>query len=192
MSNDNTDPNNASEPFRVLCEFLDERELNYTTEPDQKRARFSIRCTNAIFNCLLGITHNDTLLQIHVRYPIFVSNEKYRVSAAELLTRANYCLHVGKFEFDFRDGEVRFHVSQAIGDFPLEKNILGRLFSSALNRADQYFPALVQHLHAGVTPEDAVYTAELDLHAATVQETTPPPKKTPRRKNTPQPDAPKE
>ena len=192
MTNDNTNPSDASEPFRVLCELLDERELNYTTEPDEKRARFPIRCSNAVFNCLLEITHNDSLLQIHVRYPIFVSNEKYRGSAAEILTRANYGMHVGKFEFDFRDGEVKFHVSQAIGDFPLEKNIVSRLFSSALNRADQYFPALVQHLHAGVTPEDAVYTAELDLHAANVQETPPAPKKTPRPKNNPQTDAPKE
>ena len=192
MSNENPNPSDANEPFSVLCAHLDDREIKYKTHPEDKRVTFSIKCANAVYNCLLEITHNDSLLQIHVRYPLFVSNEKYRVSTSELLSRANYGLSVGKFEFDFRDGEVRFHVSQAIGDFTLEKETISRLFSSALNRADQYFPALVQHLHAGVTPEDAVFTAELDLHAANVQETPPAPKKTSRRKNTPQSDAPKE
>ena len=192
MSNDNTNPSSSNEPFSVLCEHLDEKQIKYRSNPDEKKVTFSITCSNAVFNCLLGITHNDSLLQIHVRFPVYVKNEKYRVSAAELLTRANYGLSVGKFEFDFRDGEVRFHVSQAIGSFPLEKDTISRLIATAINRADQYFPALVQHLHAGVTPEDAVYTAELDLHAANVQETPPTPKKTPRRKNTPQSDASRE
>jgi hypothetical protein len=39
---------------------------------------------------------------------------------------------------------------------------------------DRYFPALMQHIHAGYTPEDAVFHAELDSHADSVQETPKP------------------
>lgn len=192
MNNQNTEPNSFSEPFRVLCEYIDEKDIKHSVVPEEKKVSFTVSCTNAVFTCISGITHNDSLLQIHVRYPLYVKNEKCRVSVAELLTRANYGLPIGSFEFDFRDGEVRFRASHSIGSFPLEKEAIDRLFSVAINRADQYFPALVQHLHAGVTPEDAIYLAELDLHAANVQAATPAPKQLPRLKNTPQPDAPKE
>lgn len=47
---------------------------------------------------------------------------------------------------------------------------------------DRYFPAFMQHIHAGYTPEDAVFHAELDTHAETVQES---PKKTEKPKSTP-------
>ena len=57
--------------------------------------------------------------------------------------------------------------------FPLEKVVVDRIIGSSLRTADRYFPAIVQHLYAGVTPEDAVYAAELDYHAATVQEASP-------------------
>ncbi len=40
----------------------------------------------------------------------------------------------------------------------------------------------MQHIHAGYTPEDAVFHAELDTHAETVQEN---PKKTEKPKATP-------
>jgi hypothetical protein len=39
---------------------------------------------------------------------------------------------------------------------------------------DRYFPAFMQHIHAGYTPEDAVFHAELDYNADRVEETTKP------------------
>ena len=39
---------------------------------------------------------------------------------------------------------------------------------------DRYFPAFMQHIHAGYTPEDAVFHAELDYNADRVEETTTP------------------
>jgi hypothetical protein len=44
---------------------------------------------------------------------------------------------------------------------------------------DRYFPAFMQHLHAGYTPEDSVFHAELDTNAELVED-TPGPKVVPK------------
>jgi hypothetical protein len=49
---------------------------------------------------------------------------------------------------------------------------------------DRYFPAFMQHIHAGYTPEDAVFHAELDYNAERVEE-TPKPSPKPKEKAKP-------
>ena len=169
MSNTEDTAPAASTPFAVILEHLSDRGFDYTVNGEKNHVELSVWAANAVYRCHIRITNEDALFQAYFYYPIVV-REKYRSSANELLTRANRGLSVGSFEFDFKDGEVRFRVSQAIGDFPLEKKVVSRLLSTALNTADRYFPALAQHLYAGITPEDAVYTAELDIHAASVRE----------------------
>jgi hypothetical protein len=60
-------------------------------------------------------------------------------------------------------------------------------FMTAYFTADRYFPAFMQHIHAGYTPEDAVFHAELDAHADAIEE---PPKKAPKAKEEAKPSAP--
>jgi hypothetical protein len=47
-------------------------------------------------------------------------------------------------------------------------------FMTAYFTMDRYFPAFMQHLHAGYTPEDAVFHAEIDYNADRVEETPKP------------------
>jgi hypothetical protein len=47
-------------------------------------------------------------------------------------------------------------------------------FMTAYFTTDRYFPAFMQHIHAGYTPEDAVFHAELDYNAERVEETPKP------------------
>ena len=90
---------------------------------------------------------------------------------AELITWANYCMPLGKFEMDMKDGEVRFHITHVIGELGLSSDLIEKHFMTAYYTADRYFPAFMQHLHAGYTPEDAVFHSELDSHADLVEDT---------------------
>jgi hypothetical protein len=163
-----------SAPFNALIEHLDSKSFTYSSYPEEKRVCFSICGKHANYDFVFRITHEEELLQISARYPFFVREEKLRPTVAELLTRANYNLLLGNFEMDMKDGEVRFHVTHMIVDGLLADVAIDKAYRAILFTMDRYFPALMQHIHAGYTPEDAIFHAELDMHADAVEETPKP------------------
>jgi hypothetical protein len=50
-----------------------------------------------------------------------------------------------------------------IGELGLTSEMIEKHFMTAYFTMDRYFPAFMQHIHAGYTPEDAVFHAEMDL-----------------------------
>jgi hypothetical protein len=153
-----------SGPYRTLLDFIEKRGYVHSSQPAERKILINITGRNAEYRFQLRLSHDDEFLQILVHYPFRVREEKLRGSVAELLTRANYAMLLGKFEMDLSDGEVRFHLSHLI-ESELSVETVERLFFTSLLTAERYFPALMQHLHAGYTPEDAVYLAELDYHS---------------------------
>jgi hypothetical protein len=167
-------PSDFSAPFNALIEYLDAKNFNYSSYPEENRVTLNLCGHHANYRFAFRITHEGEFLQLTAFYPFFVRNEKLRPSAAELLTRANYNLLLGNFEMDMKDGEIRFHVTHMIEDGGLTQSAIDKAYSATLFTMDRYFPALMQHIHAGYTPEDAVFHAELDNNAETVQETPKP------------------
>lgn len=153
-----------SGPYRTLLDFIEKRRYVHSSIPGEGKVLVNITGKNAEYRFQLRLSHDNEFLQITAHYPFRVREEKLRLTVSELLTRANYAMLLGKFEMDFSDGEIRFHLSHLIeGELAVET--VERLFFTALLTAERYFPALMQHLHAGYTPEDAVYLAELDYHS---------------------------
>jgi hypothetical protein len=175
--------------FQALIDYLESKNFNYTSFPEEQRVTLSLSGKNANYRFTARISHDGDYLQITGCYPFFVRDEKLRFSTAELITRANYTMPIGKFEMDLSDGEVRFHVTHVIENTVPPVGIVERLFMTSYFTLDKYFPALMQHIHAGYTPEDAVFHAEFDKHAEAVQE-TPKVQKTPDASETPKAEAP--
>jgi hypothetical protein len=166
-------------PFQAVQDYLDSKKFNYTPYPADHQVTLNMSGKNACFRFSARISHEGDYLQICASMPFFVRDEKQRLSVAELITRANYCMPLGKFEMDMKDGEVRFHITHVIGDTELSSTMIEKHFMTAYYTADRYFPAFMQHLHAGYTPEDAVFHSELDSHAEQFED-TPKPKAEPK------------
>jgi hypothetical protein len=77
--------------------------------------------------------------------------EGQRSLMAELLCRVNYRLAVGGFEFDMRDGEIRYKISQLIGSVPIEKEVLGHCLGLCIFTHERYGKLLVP-LCLGLAP----------------------------------------
>lgn len=161
---------NLPAPLQILCRHFDEHSVNYRVEPDRVTLRMD--SGNAVHKCIFRVTHRDEVFSIFVHYPVMVKADR-RGSVAELINRANFGICLGKFEMDMADGEVRFHLSHLMQDQQLEEETIKKLFCAALTTADRYFPALMQLLHGGLTPEDAVFMAEIDMHAEQVEDAAP-------------------
>jgi hypothetical protein len=164
----------SSPSFQALIDYIESKNFNHTPYPEEKRVTLSMSGKNANFRFTARITNEDDCLQVTANYPFSIREEKLRSSTAELITRANYCMPLGKFEMDMADGEVRFHLTHVIGELGLTSEMIEKHFMTAYFTMDRYFPAFMQHIHAGYTPEDAVFHAELDYNAERVEETPKP------------------
>ena len=163
-----------SPEFQAVIDYIESKNFTHTSHPEDQRVTLTLSGKNTNLYFTTRITHEDAYLQVTAAYPFKVRDEKLRLSSAELITRANYCMPLGKFEMDMSDGEVRFHISHVIGELGLTAAMIEKQFMTAYFTADRYFPAFMQHIHAGYTPEDAVFHAELDTHVDSVQETPKP------------------
>lgn len=166
--------------FQAVIDYLESKDFSYTPYPEENRISLTMSGKNANYRFAARITHDGEYLQITSYYPFFVREEKLRPSSAELLTRANYNMPIGKFEMDMKDGEIRFHVTHILEGSVPPAQVIERIFMTSYFTIDRYFPALMQHLHAGYTPEDAVFHAELDTHADSVTDTVKESSKTPK------------
>jgi len=176
MPDNDTIESSASDfgtPFRALLDHCENKGLKFRANQKKKRIKLTLCRRHALYNCNLQITHDDGVFQIHLNYPVLAKDKKMRPAAAEFVARANYGMVIGNFEFDMRDGEVRYHVGHLIVDGHLEEDTIGHLISTALYTADRYFPSFMQLLFGGLTPGDAVFLAELDIHSDRVEDSPP-------------------
>ena len=175
MSDENFSPEFGT-PYQAIIDHLEAGDIRFRADAEQKSVFFSIRCDAATYDVALLVTHDDEVFQVYVVLPLGSGNEKMRPLMAEFVARANHRLVLGAFDLDMDDGRVRYHVGHVIGEGGLANETIHRLIGTAVSTADRYFPALAQVLFAGHTPADAVYLAELDLHAEAVEDAAPAPK----------------
>jgi len=166
-----------SSAYKALTDYLDSNKYSYTPYPKENRVSFSFCGYYADYRVQFRITHDEDYFQLTIHFPFRVRDEKLRASVSDLITRANYKMLLGKFEMDLADGEILFHASHLIDGGIFTSETVERIYMTSIVTMDRYFPALMQHIHAGYTPEDAIFHAELDMHAEAVAEEPMKPKK---------------
>ena len=83
-----------------------------------------------------------------------------RAAVGEYLHRANYGLHVGNFEMDFGDGEIRFKSSVDAEGLDLSDTFLANLIGLNCRMIDRYQPGIVAVMEDGLSPADAIKKVE--------------------------------
>lgn len=91
------------------------------------------------------------------------AEENSREKVAEYISRANYGMRFGNFEFDFRDGEIRFKVSCRAGDTALTHDQIMDSFLLPVAQFEIYGDNLLAVLFGLKEPEEAIEDAEADL-----------------------------
>ncbi|MGK7945104.1 MAG: YbjN domain-containing protein [Microcystaceae cyanobacterium] len=79
---------------------------------------------------------------------------------AEFITRVNYGLSIGNFEFDFSDGEIRFKTSIDITEDGFGLATIERLIYTNVLMMDRYFPGLMGVVTGKILPETAIQNIE--------------------------------
>lgn len=81
----------------------------------------------------------------------------------EFITRANYGLTIGNFEFDYETGNVRYKASIDFSGTELHGILVRNLVLSSMYSVETYATALVQVMQGTKSPKDAISEAESSL-----------------------------
>ena len=93
--------------FNKVIEYLDSQKWKYTIKGNRDFIEFNMGLKGKISSCRIVVLASENEIQSIAFAPIKASQDNFD-NVIEFITRANYGLKVGKFEFDYRDGEVRY------------------------------------------------------------------------------------
>jgi hypothetical protein len=145
--------------FEVLGQFLEDDGWYPEQIEDQEIYRIAFSGDNGEYECYAQIQSDLEQFFFYAVAPEAVP-ESLRAAAAEFLCRANYGLHIGNFELDWSDGEVRYKSSLDFEGEILTANWIKHAIYPAVETMDQYWPGLEDVIQGGIVPEEAIAQIE--------------------------------
>ena len=99
----------------TIDEFLKADDWRYRFDEDEGIFRMGITLKSTLKHADIYIKARADDLYVITVLPIG-ADEKTKAAVAELITRINYALIVGKFEMDYSDGEIRCSTYLMVND----------------------------------------------------------------------------
>ena len=144
--------------FDVAVEWLKEDDWSYSeSERDNgdKYTRSSYSGDNSKFDLVLDAREETQIFFVYVYFPLKVP-EKHRLAVSELMTRINYGLRIGNFEFDMKDGEVRYKASIDVEGSELVTKMIHNMVRASLSTSNTYVPAVMHICYGNKTAIEAL------------------------------------
>jgi hypothetical protein len=147
-------------------ELLDEVERllleeDIRCERNEKRRQLSTYMNTGAIGSHMVITESRSFIKCVILIPIFAPPDR-RASMAEAVCRANYGLHIGAFEIDLSDGEIRFRSALPTVDAHPSREALRCLTFFSCNVVSRYTTAFGEVVFKGADPKQAIETAEAE------------------------------
>ena len=142
----------------TVVEYLDDEGFEYDVESEE-RVDLSFTTSNGVLVTWFSLDDEDQVVLFVTRCPVFVPQER-REAAMEFLTRANFGLRLGHFEFDLDDGEVRYKTSIDVEGDELSTALLRRMVRPNLATMDRYLPGLLRVVYGATTAAEEIAAIE--------------------------------
>ncbi|WP_443743781.1 YbjN domain-containing protein [Sutterella sp.] len=143
-----------------VTRFFNAIELEYEFDSDAKVFFAGSKLDCRLERCRIVIDPEDDLIKCYAFLPNV--DEAHRPAVAEFITRANYGLKRGNFEFDFSDGEVRYRMyvdcPEDAGE-PSDEQ-LGHMLVIPVGMLEQYGNAYLDVAEGRKSPAEAILDAE--------------------------------
>jgi hypothetical protein len=151
--------------FEQLVRHFDERQLRFQADPDQQMVCANFWCELFLSRVTAVVEQDQRLFQVFADAPFRVPHGA-RGLVSEALSRANFGLRIGKFEFDVDEGVIRYQSSSILPESgELDDELIGRLIGTSLAMLDRYLPAIMSVIFANEAPVDAIRRADADAEA---------------------------
>ena len=145
-----------------LIAHFDEHDWNYDADSVRHLVRAGLRGRACSFDFVAVVDEEDDVFQVIAFVPVAIP-EGCRAVIAETVARINYSLKIGKFEFEYDEGRLRYQVGQILVDSRLDDRIIHAAIGCCVSMVDRYLPAILSVIYGNELPKDAVCCAEADL-----------------------------
>jgi hypothetical protein len=142
----------------TVVEYLEREGFDHDVTSDE-RIDLSFTSGNGVLVTWFSVDEEDQVVLFVTRCPVFVPLER-REAAMEFLTRANFGLRLGHFEFDLDDGEVRYKTSIDVEGDRLTPVLVERLVRPNLSTMDRYLPGLLRVAFGATAPAEEIAAIE--------------------------------
>ncbi|MBL6964436.1 MAG: YbjN domain-containing protein [Bacteroidetes bacterium] len=146
--------------FTRIVKYFDKKGWKYQLESEMTRVVFGIQANHANIDCIADVRNENNQFIFLSICNCSAFPDKYD-DIVEFITRANYGLINGSFEFDFKNGVTRFKTTvlyedaKNISDAILDKYIITNLFTM-----DLYIPGIMSIIYGDNTAYKAIQEIE--------------------------------
>jgi hypothetical protein len=151
---------NAMTPMlEIAAQYFKEQDWNFHAVDNKPVLIMGMSGKHGNYNCMAIAREEQQVFIFRTQSAVKAPEEK-RAAVAEYLTRANYGLPVGNFEFDYRDGEIAYKTGLDVENDELTPALVRNMVQANLSTFDRYYPGLMEIIYGDTAPEAAVKKIE--------------------------------
>ncbi len=140
--------------------FMKEHDWKYDYNEEHQVFISGVSLKNYVSSIQYAISVKDTHV---INYAVLPLNaKKHFKRLVEFLCRANYGLVFGNFEFDYRDGEIRYKLEMTSDAILADDMNIGLLLYKPAMMMDKYVKGIVQVMTGAMKAKDAIALCEQD------------------------------
>ena len=127
----------AKEVYNALCRMLDDRDWKYEPHDDKLLIKSGVKGDDLPVEFIVVVNPRNEVIQFMSSLPFTMPEDK-RVEGALAVCAANYGLVDGSFDYDLRDGEIRFRLTCSYRETELSKELMWYMISVSAGTVDHY------------------------------------------------------
>ncbi len=159
MASSNGNQGSSTLLLDVVCQFFADENWPYVHPDGKSFVRVNFQGKHGSWACIAQTIEDKNLFVFYSICPVTVPAARHP-EAVEFLTRVNYGLWLGNFEFDYTDGEVRFKTSLNVENDRLSTALINNIVYFNAGMLDRYLPGLLSVIYGEKSPADAVSEIE--------------------------------
>lgn len=151
-----------NEIANAIRSFLKKDDWHFSFDEQKGVFDFGLRIRSKIRKISYLVKVNGADFSVYATSPVNADSDDKEMMAnmAEFICRANYGLKRGNFEFDFRDGEVRYKIHVPCDDIiPSTEMIKDSIYCHA-HMFDKYGDGILSIIFSNASVEDAIKQCE--------------------------------
>lgn len=154
---------NMGQLVEAIRQFFQEDNWSFTESQVDTGLSLRFGGRNGQWNCYARVREEDGQFAFYSYAPVDIPEAKYPVTT-EYITRANFGLHIGDFEFNFITGTVQFKTSIDVKgqESGLTSTLIRHLVYTNVVTMDKYLPGLELVVMGKATPAQAIARTEAD------------------------------
>ncbi|NEQ54042.1 MAG: YbjN domain-containing protein [Leptolyngbya sp. SIO3F4] len=159
-STTDSSPSPSKQPiYRTMLTFFSDDDWAFTKLKGESTLQLGFENEHGRWNCYAVARDNESQFLFYSIYPTTVP-EHQRSTITEYLTRANYGIVQGNFDFDFDSGEIRYKTSLDTTYLSINSKAIQQLVYTNVTIMGHYLPGILAILEKEITATAAMQLLE--------------------------------